>query len=76
MSAHPALAQERKATGEDLKKIEQRIDAEKSAAEQARAKAEIMARDIDNLQNDLVSAAKAVQGHEQQVSEIRTRLNA
>ena len=76
MSANPALAQERKATGEDLKKIEQRIDAEKSAAEQARAKAEIMARDIANLQNDLISAAHAVQGHEQQVSEIRTRLKA
>ena len=61
---------------QDLKKIEQQIGTEKSAAEAARARAEIMARDIASLQANLVSAAKAVQGHEEQVDALQTRLAA
>jgi len=61
---------------QDLKQIEQQIGQEKSAAEQARARAEIMARDIANLQNEMVTAARAVQRHETQVAALKTRLQA
>ncbi len=61
---------------EDLQQIQRKLDAEKKSAATARAKADIMARDIDKLQRDLVSTAKAVQQHEEQVSAVRTRLTA
>jgi len=61
---------------QDLKKIEQQIGSEKSAADAARARAELMARDIASLQANLVSAAKAVQHHEEQVVALQTRLGA
>ncbi|MEX0695846.1 MAG: peptidoglycan DD-metalloendopeptidase family protein [Rhodospirillales bacterium] len=61
---------------ETLKQIEDRIGAEKAAAEAARARAEIMGRDIVSLQNELVSAASAVQRHETQVSALQNRLQA
>lgn len=74
MAAH---AQDNAANAtENLKQIEERIDQEKSAAEKARARAEIMARDISNLQNELVTTARAVQRHETQVQALRTRLQA
>ena len=66
----PAVAKQ------NLNQIEKQIDAEKSAAEQARARAEIMAREIDNLQDDLVSTADAVQRHEEQVQALQSRLKA
>jgi len=59
---------------QNLKKIERQIGVEKSTADEARARAEIMARDITNLQTNLVSAAKAVQHHEQQVEALQARL--
>lgn len=72
-----ALAQSAPATGpSQLKQIENKIDAEKSAAEGARAKATIMARDIESLQDELVTAAAAVQRHEQQVEALQNRLTA
>lgn len=74
--AQPLTAQEKAATGRELEQIEQKIDAEKSAAEQARARAEIMARDIANLQQEMVTAASAVQRHEEQVLALQTRLKA
>ncbi len=61
---------------QDLKKIEKLIGVEESAADEARARAEIMARDIASLQTNLVSAAKAVQRHEEQVDALQTRLAA
>lgn len=61
---------------QDLKKIEKQIGAEKSTADEARAHAEIMAHDIASLQTNLVSAAKAVQRHEEQVDALQTRLAA
>ncbi len=71
------LSQDVKAQStQDLKKIEQQIGSEKTAAEEARARAEIMARDIASLQANLVSAAKAVQRHEEQVTALQTRLAA
>lgn len=70
----PMTAQAQSA--QDLKKIEQKLDAEKKSAATARAKADGMARDINKLQNDLVSTAKAVQQHEELVSAVRTRLTA
>lgn len=63
-------------TDQNLKQIENQIDAEKSAAEKAKSRAEIMARDIENLQNELVTAASAVQRHESQVAALQTRLKA
>lgn len=72
-----AMAQDSAAgASQDLKQIEERIGQEKTAAEQARARAEIMARDIANLQNEMVSAARAVQRHESQVAALKTRLQA
>lgn len=64
------------AAKQNLNQIEKQINAEKSAAEQARARAEIMAREIDSLQDDLVSAADAVQRHEAQVQALQSRLKA
>ena len=61
---------------QNLKQIEKQIGQEKSAAEQARARAEIMARDIANLQNEMVTTARAVQRHETQVVALKTRLQA
>ena len=75
--AQPLLAQSQSAAPkETLKQIEDRIGAEKAAAEAARARAEIMGRDIVSLQNELVSAASAVQRHETQVSALQARLQA
>lgn len=61
---------------QNLKQIEKKIGQEKTAAEQARARAEIMARDITNLQNEMVTTARAVQRHETQVAALQTRLQA
>lgn len=73
----PVQAQSKSAaTTETLKQIEERLNAEKAAAEEARARAEIMGRDITSLQNELVSAASAVQQHETQVAALQTRLQA
>lgn len=73
----PLFAQEKPAgTSSDLKQIEERIGKEKTTAEQARARAEIMARDIANLQNEMVTTARAVQRHETQVTALKTRLQA
>lgn len=73
----PLLAQTQSAAPkESLKQIEDRIGAEKAAAEAARGRAEIMGRDIVSLQNELVSAASAVQRHETQVSALQARLQA
>lgn len=61
---------------QDLKELQKKIEAERSAADQARAKSGIMAQDILNLQHEMVTAAAAVQRHEQQVSALNTRLTA
>ena len=75
--AQPLSAQTQSAAPkESLKQIEDRIGAEKAAAEAARGRAEIMGRDIVSLQNELVSAASAVQRHETQVSALQARLQA
>lgn len=75
MLPYNTLAQSTPSSG-DLKEIQRNIITEKSAAEAARARSETMARDISNLQNELVSAAKAVQQHEQQVEIITARMTA
>jgi len=61
---------------QSLQQIEERIGQEKTAAEQARARAEIMARDIANLQEEMVTTARAVQRHETQIEALKTRLQA
>lgn len=77
IQTHPLSAQTQSAAPkESLKQIEDRIGAEKAAAEAARGRAEIMGRDIVSLQNELVSAASAVQRHETQVSALQARLQA
>lgn len=52
------------------------MESERSAAEQARAKSDVMAKDILNLQEELVSAAAAVQRQEQQATALNARLTA
>lgn len=77
LAVPPVSAQENAASAtKNLQQIEERIGEEKTAAEQARARAEIMARDIDNLQKELVTTASAVQRHETQVQALKTRLQA
>jgi septal ring factor EnvC (AmiA/AmiB activator) len=73
----PVSAQENAAgASQSLQQIEERIGQEKTAAEQARARAEIMARDIANLQEEMVTTARAVQRHETQIEALKTRLQA
>lgn len=60
---------------DQLKNIERNIVTEKSAAEAARARSETIAKDIGSLQNEMVSAAKAVQQHERQVEIITARMS-
>lgn len=60
---------------DQLKNIQSTIEKEKSAADAARARSETIARDIDNLQSEMVSAAKAVQQHEGQVETITARMS-
>lgn len=77
LAAPSISAQENAASAtKNLQQIEERIGEEKTAAEKARARAEIMARDIDNLQKELVTTASAVQRHETQVQALKTRLQA
>lgn len=71
--SHPALAQSQP-TAEQLKDIQTTIDKEKDAAQAARVRSETIARDIGSLQNEMVSAAKAVQQHESQVEIITARM--
>lgn len=75
-ATHNVSAQDVKATSTDLKQIEKQIGTEKSAAAKARARAEIMGREIAKLQSDLVTTAKAVQRHEEQVTAVQSRLKA
>ena len=60
---------------DQLKNIERNIITEKSAAVAARARSETIARDIGSLQNEMVSAAKAVHQHERQVEIITARMS-
>ncbi len=77
LTVPPVFAQENASSAkQNLKRIEERIGEEKSTAEKARARAEIMARDIESLQQELVTTARVVQRHETQVQALRTRLQA
>ncbi len=59
-----------------LKDVERQLDEERKSAATARTRAEIMSREINKLQQDMVSTARAVQQHEEQMSAVRTRLTA
>jgi septal ring factor EnvC (AmiA/AmiB activator) len=71
--SNSALAQSQP-SADKLKAIQSTIEKEKSAAEAARARSGTIAKDISNLQSEMVSAAKAVQQHERQVEAITARM--
>lgn len=73
MLSYNVYAQSEPST-DQLKNIERNIITEKTAAEAARARSEVIGRDIGSLQNEMVSAAKAVQQHERQVEAITVRM--
>lgn len=70
-SAHPIYAESKK---DELKKIEQKVQAEKNRQKELRTAAEKLEKDMKGLKTDLIDTTKSVQKNERSLQEIEDKI--
>jgi septal ring factor EnvC (AmiA/AmiB activator) len=72
-SGHPASAESKK---EELKKIEQKVQAEKAHQEELKKAAEKLENDMKGIKTDLIKTTKSVQKNERSLQEIEEKIKS